>query len=405
MKLPSTAAAKATKIGIGLILALVCSSPNGQAAITTKPQDFALYYVGRSENEKKVPPQMSLRVNFHTYVGAPSFRSFLEGNDSTPETPLARYIKTVQEAKSLAQAKGLEFYADTEAAESVKNRLQADFNILQGKTDIKFLRRYDIGDLSLIMAAYVTPDGKQRPFALRSWALRRVEQNYHLTTYSAAATQSLEMILISTIEYGNNFLKSDWNAVPKPEYKYRLRLLSSLPTDTSDPPLEVLFNGQTYNFPLNGLVKSKEPIVDYAAKVVQTYRTGSKEEWLGLWLPEDIEQSWKDEAKGASSAYQVERHRFDRRQIYLSFVIDFGPNAVVFLEDRTHETSSFDYFVFWKQGDTYKLTQGVSLPSKQSTFRNNFRWLFDSDQFQAYLRTITELARQTESPPLAPKRP
>jgi hypothetical protein len=196
-------------------------------------------------------------------------------------------------------------------------------------------------------------------------------------------------------------LGGNWNKAPRPEYKYSLRLPSPFPKDPPDVhPLLVYFNGTPSRISLDEQWAPTDKIGQFFKRVVQTYRTGSREEWLALWTPK-AREFWSGNSQALKDTYQMERQQFSGEHVQWIFTIDFGSSAAVFFINKSDKTNQdkkdkepvfIHHLVIWKGEGEYRLTQGETLRSGQQTFIGNLHSFFDAQPFQDAVRSIVEKA-------------
>ena len=311
-----------------------------------------------------------------------------------PEVVLAQYLQILQQPDpDLKKAMNLHNSSDDikRAAQDVSN----DHDVLVTVRDVKFNRRYDIGNYTFISALYEEPDGKLLPSAF--YAVHKSQVGYRVTLQGIDPLEP-SVGLFFYNDYNLYNLGLLWNRAPQPIYKYSFNFPSPFPSD--DPhlhPLTIFFNGRPSDIPINPQAGTPGPISTFVKQVVQTYRTGTRQQWLNLWTSEDVKETWGkpdgaySNSSGALTGYSQERSRFNGANVALVFTIDFGPNAVVFLADESKPSAPLSYLLLWKgSSQQYHLTIGVTLKSGEDTFSGNISDLFTSSPFKDYVKSIVQ---------------
>ena len=363
----------------------------GPAPVKTTATDLALEYVDPSG---QVPPQLMMCTDHYAYPPNTSVRKFLaQPADASPEATLARYIQTLQQPS-----------LDTRKANAFRNLSEDKSNVdiawygtLEGIRDVKLINRYDIGMYTFIEAEYEDTAGKLYPPSA-FYGIRHLSTGYRITLRGIdPLDEAVGLFFLPDWDFYT--FGQHWNDAPKPKYQYSFNMPGPFPAnDPAFHPFTLFFNGQPSHLLIDSQTTPTGPISAFVKRAVQTYRTGTRSQWLALWTQPDIQEDWNFSKANTLGDYKQERTRFNGVKLYQVFTIDFGPNAVVFFADAANPSAPLSHLFLWKGASpNYHLTQGVSLKSGLKTFEGSLGPFFDAPIFQANLKSI--ITKYTEPSP------
>ncbi|MDQ2730418.1 MAG: hypothetical protein M3Y56_02060 [Armatimonadota bacterium] len=365
-----------------LFLCLILSTATQAATIETHRAALALQYVSV---RGQIPPQMVLNVDYHPYPKGTSFRTFVASEPViTPEAVVSRYLSVAKDpAGNLASI--LPLYSPSEDTTKVIDNYEQDRKFLESYKDVTLLRRYDIGQKCYLLASYITPDNQV--FATGIYVVRRLQNRYVLTLHSLFGGGIIEE-LIYEVEWNFDNLGEQWNTAPRPRFKYVLNL--PIPDDPSQiHPVSVSFNGEIHDLLIDSHTVAADKLTQFLKKAVETYRHGTRAEWLSLWTHTDVVEWWDNPQRESPAQYGSERARFNSASFSLVFTMNFGPTAAAFFQDGISNGSPLQFLVVWKDPTTgYRLTGGEALKSGQLTLDDNIQHLFQSAAFQDYVKKL-----------------
>ena len=383
-----------------LIIGIVTVRPADAAPTDipqTKPHEVALYPVDKSG---QVPAHIRAQMDIYLYPSKQSYRTFLGDKfKDTAEGFLARYLEMLRSPNADVEKAIRLFeksdYQNAEDRDDVRRRVEMDQYNVRTARDIKFHSRYDVGLYSNIVGEFINEKGETIPIA--SYFLHKAADGYRMSKDQADA---VDLFYLVSFNFYNKGAEGQWNKAPLVDLKVSMRVPSPFAQDPPDAhPLILKFNGTPSRTPLDENWKPTDEVGKFFQRVVQTARTGTREQWIALWIPDD-QKWWSRPDKGIENSMNEMREKLISPQAQLVFTMDLGPTAVVFYipePDQPQpkgkskgEAPRLEFFVIWRGKGEYQLTQGGKLPSGESTFVGNLNAFFTRDAFQNGLRKIIE---------------
>ena len=379
------------------LLSVAAPSAPETKPLQTQTRDFLLY---ATQHDGEQQPKLVVRADYLAYPSEPSYQNFLPaGVPKTPEAVLALRNKIKLAPEKLLDAfKTLYTPQEQIPAENGDDKF-TDFFLRERADaakhdDLTLRHRYDVGDVSYLFGS------SKAFFPVQVLPVLRRDNRAYAANYQLARElgSANNVIRLMENEASENVAPRDW---PLP---YRLQLRTKTGAASDEHPLWIFFDGKPLDLPVEQAAKNPDDaILNFTQQVVQTYRTGSDQEWLDLWTAADARDFWQKAIKENPSYYQREREKFADKggTYYVYFVMDLGKYASVFIATRQFLTLdlALTRLDFRQVADGYRLASDWTLTDGEPSFSRDLGYVLGTKELESEIRRLVRPIAALEAAP------